>query len=252
MNIVYTEERLREAVANSFSYAGVLRYLGLVQAGGTQCHVKRRIKHFGIDTSHFTGKFHNKGKRSLKRLSAAEILTINRLDEYKEKPEYLKRALLEIGREYKCEECGVSDTYNGKPINLEIDHIDGDNRNNLASNLRFLCPNCHSQTSTYCRKKTKGYNETDKEPKTPKLPKSKQFDLCPICGTEKPISSKTCSYECANKKSSRVDWENIDLLELAKTMSKVQIAKKLGVSDVTVAKRLKMLQEDHDVHCRTS
>lgn len=48
-----------------------------------------------------------------------------------------------------CESCGIKDIYNGKPLLLEIDHINGRCYNNVITNLRFLCPNCHSQTSNY-------------------------------------------------------------------------------------------------------
>ena len=47
-----------------------------------------------------------------------------------------------------CSECGITE-WNGKPIVLEVDHIDGHHDNNNISNLRLLCPNCHSQTPTY-------------------------------------------------------------------------------------------------------
>jgi len=50
--------------------------------------------------------------------------------------------------EDKCSVCGV-DHWLNKPINLEIDHIDGDAYNNVPMNLRLICPNCHSQTATY-------------------------------------------------------------------------------------------------------
>ena len=64
-----------------------------------------------------------------------------------------KRLLYE--RNQTCEECGISNTYNGKPLSLELDHKDGNNKNNKVENLRILCPNCHSQTPTHRAKNIK-------------------------------------------------------------------------------------------------
>lgn len=50
---------------------------------------------------------------------------------------------------YVCVSCGNDGAHNGKPLSLQLDHKDGDATNNLPSNLRLLCPNCHSQTGTY-------------------------------------------------------------------------------------------------------
>ena len=61
----------------------------------------------------------------------------------------LKRRLIEQGlKETRCELCGL-DTWNGQPIPLELDHINGKRDDNRLDNLRVLCPNCHAQTPTY-------------------------------------------------------------------------------------------------------
>ena len=57
----YTREKLESAAQASTSIAGVLRYLGLRQAGGTQAHIGRLLKQFEIDTTHFTGQAHLRG-----------------------------------------------------------------------------------------------------------------------------------------------------------------------------------------------
>ena len=53
--------------------------------------------------------------------------------------------------EYKCDCCGIS-KWNNMDISLQLDHIDGNSTNHVLSNLRLLCPNCHSQTETWCGK----------------------------------------------------------------------------------------------------
>lgn len=62
----------------------------------------------------------------------------------------IKQILLKEGKELKCdlEDCGI-ENWKNKKLTFELDHIDGNNKNNLRSNLRFLCPNCHSQTETW-------------------------------------------------------------------------------------------------------
>lgn len=54
-----------------------------------------------------------------------------------------------------CTACGTGSVWNGKPLTLDMDHIDGDRANNLPSNLRLLCPNCHTQTETWGKKTRK-------------------------------------------------------------------------------------------------
>lgn len=144
----YTKEVLETAVRASNSHAGVLRFLGLAQAGGTQSLVARRIKEYGIDTTHFLGKSYLKGQPSPNRKSAEDILVILPEGSYRPKRSQIKRALVERGVPESCAACALGVEWNGSPLNLEIDHIDGDWLNNLVENLRFLCPNCHSQQVT--------------------------------------------------------------------------------------------------------
>ena len=140
----YTKEKLEEAVANSKSLAGILRFLGLKQAGGTQSNIRNRIRQYKIDCSHFTGQGHRRGKTALNRSHWSKIL-VHRNDGNRTRAKQLRRALKEAGVAYKCVECGNDGHWNNKSITLEVDHIDGDFTNNLLENLQFLCPNCHSQ-----------------------------------------------------------------------------------------------------------
>jgi 5-methylcytosine-specific restriction endonuclease McrA len=149
----YSREVLEEAVSHSTSVMGVIRYLGLVQAGGTHAHLSRMIKRFDLDTSHFV-RYRNGAHRL--RLSAEQILVQRLPGSPRTKPPLLRRALLEIGRPHECTGCGNDGTWLGQPLTLTIDHIDGDFLHNRAENLRFLCPNCHAQTANYAgRSRTK-------------------------------------------------------------------------------------------------
>ena len=59
--------------------------------------------------------------------------------------------------DYRCSCCGINE-WNGKPLTLQVDHIDGNNSNNLIENFRYLCPNCHTQTETWGVKNVKDTN----------------------------------------------------------------------------------------------
>ena len=50
-----------------------------------------------------------------------------------------------------CDECGILE-WNNKPLNMQLDHVNGDSSDHRLDNLRMLCPNCHAQTETYCGK----------------------------------------------------------------------------------------------------
>jgi hypothetical protein len=145
----YTVEVLTAAAEKSVSIAGVLRLLGIRQSGGAHAHISRKMKRLGIDTSHFTGQAHNRGDRGVWNMPPHQRLV--RLPEGSRRipGKRLRIALLRIGLPEHCEKCGCGTQWNGRPLTLHVDHINGDFLDNRPRNLRFLCPNCHSQTATY-------------------------------------------------------------------------------------------------------
>jgi hypothetical protein len=133
-----------------------LRFSGLNQAGGTHAHIRRTIKRFGMDTSHLV---RHQGGFAGHRLTAADLLVRPPRGSKRTKPPLLRRALDEIGRAYECVGCGDRGEWQGATLRLESDHVDGDHPNNLASNLRYLCPNCHSQTDNFSGRSRGKYTE---------------------------------------------------------------------------------------------
>ncbi|WP_327683857.1 HNH endonuclease signature motif containing protein [Streptomyces sp. NBC_00467] len=143
---------LAPAVAQSHSLAGVLRVLGRPEHSSNRALVQRSAALHGISTAHFVGQAHRRGRPSRARRSAAELLQRCAADAPRTKTALLRRALDEIGVLHVCDECGTGDTWRGKPLVLEIDHINGDRLDNRLENLRYLCPSCHSQTRTFARR----------------------------------------------------------------------------------------------------
>lgn len=152
----YSDEQVRNAVAESLSISEAMRKLGYKRfAGGSHFYLSKRIKKLAIDTSHFLGQRANCGMRRIggpaQKKRASEILVYH--DNGRRAPAFqLRRGLLEIGREEKCFVCGIVE-WMGVRLILEIEHKDGDFQNDLQDNLEFICPNCHSQTPTFCRNK---------------------------------------------------------------------------------------------------
>lgn len=141
-----SDEQFREIVANSSTYSDCLRALGLGTKGGSSTDIlKRRIKELNCSIEHFNRSCGGKQTKH----DLVDILVEN--STYANISSLKRRLVRENVLEYKCAICGINE-WLGQEISLQLDHINGVNNDHRADNLRFLCPNCHSQTNTYAGK----------------------------------------------------------------------------------------------------
>lgn len=153
MRYKHTKEELENAVKKSLAIAGVCRELNIKACGGNYKTLHHKFNEWGIDTSHFTGSAWNQGKKFTpfgKTYDLVDVLIEN--SPYKNTNSLKKRLFKENIKTKQCELCQLTE-WNGKEITLELEHINGNNSDNRLCNLQILCPNCHSQTSTFRNKK---------------------------------------------------------------------------------------------------
>ncbi|MFE9019149.1 HNH endonuclease [Streptomyces sp. NPDC007808] len=143
---------LRRAVAEATSIAGALRALGMAPSNGRlRALFHEWVAEDRLDTSHFLGQAHQRGKSGPTPVRRAEEILVRHDGGRRTRTHLLRRALQEVGVPEVCAECGVGPEWLGKPMTLEIDHINGDWSDDRRENLRMLCPNCHAATATWCR-----------------------------------------------------------------------------------------------------
>jgi Zn finger protein HypA/HybF involved in hydrogenase expression len=147
-------DNLRKFVADSSSIAEVARKCGYKDAGGTVAFLKKIIKLNKISTEHFSGSSWSKGKSAIDNPSLRRHFAS--WDELfrngsKASSKTLMTRLIESGKKvYACDKCDQS-SWLGQPLRIQLEHKNGNSIDNRVENLMFLCPNCHSQTETYCR-----------------------------------------------------------------------------------------------------
>jgi Zn finger protein HypA/HybF involved in hydrogenase expression len=223
-----SKEELQYLLDSSSSIAEVIEKIGLDPYNGNHKTLNQRIKEQNFDLSKLEENriLKNKEKGFSSRSPIKDILTEN--SNYNRSQ--LKKRLVENNLlEYKCSSCGIIDIWNDKPISLQLDHINGINNDNRLENLRFLCPNCHSQTETYCGKHNKKiYN-------------------CLDCGKEIRKNSKRCN-KCSsilnNKDQRKFEVSRGELTQLINQHPMTTIGRMFNVSDNAIRKRCKALGID--------
>lgn len=217
----YDESNLAKLVTQVTNYWDLLALLNRPHTTGALSYLQRKLKQFGISTSHFT---RSKGGRRTPALLASEVLVCNRLP-WRESAKTLRKAMVSVGVPYHCKLCKKEPLHRGQPLRLQVDHIDGNVFDNRIENLRFLCPNCHSQTDNYAgrgRRYTK---------------------VCETCPTRISSDFAFCK-KCLNPPKSRdnAPWPSPKHLEeMLREQPATEVAKLLGVSSSAVKKRCKKL-----------
>ena len=149
----YTQEEFIQAWLNSKTLGEVARRLGCNHSGGGYVVLRRAAQELNLSTAHMIdyGLNTGPGYNHFKFIPLSEILVEN--STYTSIARLKIRLLREGLLEARCyaEDCGLTE-WKGKPISLQLDHINGNNFDHRIENLRLLCPNCHSQTDTFAGK----------------------------------------------------------------------------------------------------
>lgn len=241
MTSKYTESLLSELIPQCNSIAEVMRRLGIGNSGSSHAYLSQKVRSYAINTSHFGNRprpIYQTRKKTPDQLLVKTPKGSRRVSSLQ-----LRRALIESGRDYICEDCRQEPIWNGQVLRLEIDHKNQDNCDNRLCNLRFLCPNCHSQKPHKMNKGQTGVTTCTK-PGVVKRRKAvpKRIAVCIDCGKAVSRKSKLRCKTCSNEnrpKNFKINWPTFsNLTNLVNQSNHVQVGRMLGVSDNAVRKRL--------------
>ena len=237
MSSVYTiynikDEDFIEIIKTSTTWTEIIRRCGYNGLGNNKTIVKRCQK-LNIDITHLpSGQGDNRHKigKNKKTYKIEQILVEN--STYNNGTRLKKRLIKEKGFEYKCYNCNLTE-WMGKPIPLDLEHINGIHSDNRIENLTFLCCNCHALTDTY-----KGKNVKNKI-----ILEEKKCNKC-----DKVLSHKTSTYcnKCIHiikRKVERPSYEEL-LEQINNKVTKVELGKKYGVSDGTIRDWIKYYEKE--------
>ena len=142
-----TDKEFSDLVKSSLNISEVLFKLGYTTVGNSwgYSQVKQRMQDLNLSGKDFRGKSTIADCNEKKEIDASKLLCENSKHARNILRSYILRNKL---LPYTCAICGITE-WQGKTLSLELDHINGINNDNRIENLRFLCPNCHSQTTTY-------------------------------------------------------------------------------------------------------
>ncbi len=230
----FNETQLRQAIASSYNWAQTLRRLGYCPTGGNPMTIKKYVKRWSIDVSHFDperGRY--RGARA-RRIPLDEVLVEH--SNYN-RGNLKKRLYTEGLKDRRCEGCGQGELWNGSQMSLILDHINGVRDDNRLENLRVVCPNCAATLPTHCGKG---------------LRKPRVEMLCELCGIKfnrRFRAQRFCSRDCGQRagacRNRRVERPPYDQLmrEIAAS-SYLAVGRRYGVSDNAIRKWVRAYERE--------
>jgi hypothetical protein len=235
-SIIWTMPRkeLENLINESSTLSSVLIKMGYVNIEGNHRTLKNRIEKENIDISSLIerGKLEKIERvKGLHRLARKEDSEIFKKDSKFSRKDLKKRIFKDNLIDYVCKKCNNKGEWNGEKLVLHLEHINGTGNDNRLENLCFLCPNCHSQTSTYAGKNIKLTLKREKKLSIQRT--------CPKCGKEKDRQADMCR-ECyriflsTNSTVGKPDKET--LKDLISRLPMTKVASIYGVSDSAIKK----------------
>ena len=240
-----SDEQFVELLKNSSTISEVLFKLGYSVKGNSWgfAKIRQRMSDLNLDGSVFKGKSPITKYGSLHKVNASDILKPN----CKHARSVLRRYVIKNNLiPYRCAICGCVE-WQGRTLSLELDHINGINNDNRIENLRFLCPNCHSQTTTY-GSRNQQRNDSDYEIsddlrdliETEYRKRNNIKQVSAALGIRRRVVNKVVS-ESGLKKSNQkyVIRYDKDWNEIARYGSLIETAKQLILNNEVKTKRIK-------------
>ena len=217
---------MRLIVNSSKSMKEVVGKLGYkTQNGSNHKTIEKRLIKYGISIDHF------ESNKPIER-NYENVFCINSTVTQAT----LRKWFLKISDDSRCAICGQSKSWNNKNLTMILDHIDGDNHNNLPNNLRWICPNCNSQLETFAGRNNKKRTLKQGGKYIPVKNKRNSKKICPVCNINEIMKTSKMCKDCRIKEKRKNIPPKEELEKLIYAIPFIKIGKMYGVSDNAVRK----------------